>query len=410
MSSCQRSPSYFEFGATVLTSHSQILTLDGAGVRIFTEELLGGSAYQEFTIKRVSARPYTDEELEAFIADGKSETIGGAHDDSLVVWPTLLFTITLNRASRFFVVQVILPMIMFAYASFGAFWINVGSGERLGYGITLILAMVAFDLWTSGFVPKCSETIFLTELDQLCGLAATLAMVETMLVLFLFYKQDGSLMPNFIRHFDWVRQLELKLKARSHHKSHVLARQHAIRHQRSSISLQHLESVAEEGVAKRNPATDRNLDASPIEIVSEPPPSSIPRLSPPPPQRQPPSFTAQHENVAIKSNTSAGNATTGSMVPESAVREGELAALAASQQQQRQQQQSAGASPLEHSPLPPKPSSSFALWTPTTVVGDGLIEPLVTTPVAGLITLGKLFYHSEVRTTHLERKASAHVS
>ena len=44
---------------------------------------------------------------------------------------------------------MLLPSILLALASMVVFWMSVECGERLGYGMTTILAMLATDLWTS---------------------------------------------------------------------------------------------------------------------------------------------------------------------------------------------------------------------------------------------------------------------
>ena len=458
MSSCQRSPSYFEFGATALTSHTQLLSLDGAGVRIFSEELLGGSAFQDFTIKGVSARPYTDEELEKFIDDGKSEAIGGEHDDNLVVWPTLLFSVTLDRASRFFVVQVCLPMVLFAYLSFGAFWINVGSGERLGFGITLILAMVAFDLWTSDYVPKCSESIFLTELDQLCGLAATLSLVQSMVVLFLFFKEDGSILPDFVRHFQLVRKVEKRITAWRHHSSHAQAKKYADRHQRSSISLQHIETVTADAGLGADVATVRRADApadmalspsgttTPSTTILSPKPASgvnaqafiakaLKDAQPPaeeveldfslflcpdmgedtPPYHPPHTHTPRRSSPYYPHNAFVPTYVNGCGDGEDRLHDGlrrnerDMATLAVPRT--NSETESSPPRPATQENVAVKDITTAGKDTTDSMLTDGYLRehPLSTMPVAGLVTLGKVFYHSNVRK-NLESIASANVS
>ena len=46
-------------------------------------------------------------------------------------WPVLQYSLTVDRASSFYVLKVLIPNILFTYLSFFVFWFDVRSGERL---------------------------------------------------------------------------------------------------------------------------------------------------------------------------------------------------------------------------------------------------------------------------------------
>ena len=66
------------------------------------------------------------------------------------------YTIRLNRATFFYYNAIIIPGIVFAVLSFGAFFMNHQvAGERVGYGVTLILAVEVSKVVISTMIPVC---------------------------------------------------------------------------------------------------------------------------------------------------------------------------------------------------------------------------------------------------------------
>ena len=56
--------------------------------------------------------------------------------------------------------KVVMPSVTLALVSFAVFWIKPESGERLGYGITLILAEMALDIVVADNLPVCDEWLW----------------------------------------------------------------------------------------------------------------------------------------------------------------------------------------------------------------------------------------------------------
>ena len=56
-------------------------------------------------------------------------------------WPMLLYTISLHRASDYYVHLLLWPYVALTLVSFLVFFMSHEVGERLGFGITLILAI-----------------------------------------------------------------------------------------------------------------------------------------------------------------------------------------------------------------------------------------------------------------------------
>jgi len=95
------------------------------------------------------------------------------------------FTISLFfvRSRRHYVLLVILPTILFVILSFGQFFFDSGSGERVTFGVSALLIIVAQSIVTSDMLPLCKETIWLNSLITSCQIFV-LAGVFQALILF----------------------------------------------------------------------------------------------------------------------------------------------------------------------------------------------------------------------------------
>ena len=72
-----------------------------------------------------------------------------------------------------------LPSIVLAMLSFIAFFMSPDTGERLGFGTTMILAMLANDITASEMMPVCNEKTFMDYLSQVAMLFGCISLVET---------------------------------------------------------------------------------------------------------------------------------------------------------------------------------------------------------------------------------------
>jgi len=75
-------------------------------------------------------------------------------------WPLIKFTFKIARASSYYVRALVMPVILLTVLSFGAPFFDVKAGERLGYGVTLLLAMMAVEIITSGANARNSPRVF----------------------------------------------------------------------------------------------------------------------------------------------------------------------------------------------------------------------------------------------------------
>ena len=100
------------------------------------------------------------------------------------------YELHMKRSSKYFVVKAVLPNALFAYLSFGMLLVDVRSGERLSYGITLILAIIASDMTLSTYLPIATETFWLPLFINISFFFACLALIESIFVVWLYWKDN----------------------------------------------------------------------------------------------------------------------------------------------------------------------------------------------------------------------------
>ena len=101
-----------------------------------SKEETTGPAYHEYRISEITSS------VQAYAWD-----TGPDH------YTILRYTINLGRVQIYYMMLVIIPCILLTCFSFAVFWLKPAVGERLGYGITLILATEVFKLVIDEVVP-----------------------------------------------------------------------------------------------------------------------------------------------------------------------------------------------------------------------------------------------------------------
>lgn len=78
------------------------------------------------------------------------------------VWPTMHIYLSLKRnGGLFYFTTLYFPSVTTSVLAMGVFFLSPEVGERLGYGITLVLAMQVGVLLTKEMVPVCRETLYI---------------------------------------------------------------------------------------------------------------------------------------------------------------------------------------------------------------------------------------------------------
>ena len=71
---------------------------------------------------------------------------------------SIKYILTLDRLSEFFFLYIILPMIALSFLFLLVFFIPAQSGERMGFGVSILLSLTVYMLVVSEKVPENSNT------------------------------------------------------------------------------------------------------------------------------------------------------------------------------------------------------------------------------------------------------------
>ena len=120
-----------DMGGWMISGAQQGIRLRGYGYDFRTDEATAGTSYQEFSIK----------EVEVDLKNFEYEITPAEN------WPVVHYQLKLQRAIAFYVYVMLFPSIMLTAACFAVLFVSPDCGERLGYGITIILAMEVYKVF-----------------------------------------------------------------------------------------------------------------------------------------------------------------------------------------------------------------------------------------------------------------------
>eukprot|EP00746_Dinoflagellata_sp_MGD_P126372 gnl/MRDRNA2_/MRDRNA2_61232_c0_seq1.p1 gnl/MRDRNA2_/MRDRNA2_61232_c0~~gnl/MRDRNA2_/MRDRNA2_61232_c0_seq1.p1 ORF type:complete len:684 (+),score=135.99 gnl/MRDRNA2_/MRDRNA2_61232_c0_seq1:44-2095(+) len=109
-------------------------------------------------------------------------------------FPEIIFRVEIKRANTYYFFKLILPGIGLTLLSFVTYWMNPAIGERLGYAITVILAMVAQEITAAELMPVCNFRTLFDYFSAASMLFGATSVVETGIVLFLYHQEADNWM------------------------------------------------------------------------------------------------------------------------------------------------------------------------------------------------------------------------
>ena len=140
-------------------------------------------------------------DTEKFSLNGEWHLVGapGRRDVTLynccpVPYPTVTFTIIIRRRAMFYLYNLVIPCAMIALLSLCSFYLPPDSGERVGFVITVLLAMSVFMLMVTENMPKSADIplaskFFMAGMMQIAlSLAATCIVIKN-------YHSKGPIRP-----------------------------------------------------------------------------------------------------------------------------------------------------------------------------------------------------------------------
>lgn len=70
----------------------------------------------------------------------------------------LRFYIHVRRKPKFFLFNIVLPIIVLSAVTLTVFWLPAGSGEKVGLAVSVLLSFTLFMLVVSNILPRTSES------------------------------------------------------------------------------------------------------------------------------------------------------------------------------------------------------------------------------------------------------------
>ena len=97
-----------------------------------------------------------------------------------------------SRSTSYYVLKIIVPNILFAFLSFGVFLLDLRVGERLSYGIAVLLVNVASDITTQTKLPVTEERLWIDVLIIGSFYWMLVGLIESVIMGFLFFYYDDD--------------------------------------------------------------------------------------------------------------------------------------------------------------------------------------------------------------------------
>ncbi|XP_041350962.1 neuronal acetylcholine receptor subunit alpha-7-like [Gigantopelta aegis] len=117
-------------------------------------------------------------------------------------YATLQITFTIKRRTEYYGLNIILPVIILATLSSFVFLLPLESGEKMGYSLTVLLAIAVFLTLIADQIPTTSKSIsLLTIYITIVVILNALSVLATLLSLDIYFRDEKTRIP------DWLRKL-----------------------------------------------------------------------------------------------------------------------------------------------------------------------------------------------------------
>ena len=110
-----------------------------------------------------------------------------------------VFKFRFERRPQYVIVNVILPILFMCFLNVMVFLLPVDSGERIGYALTVLLAIAVYMTIVSDNLPQTSKPLpLISYLMIICLIVSVLITVVVVLNLRLFHKDDAEPVPKWL--------------------------------------------------------------------------------------------------------------------------------------------------------------------------------------------------------------------
>jgi hypothetical protein len=164
------------------SGHHQGIVLSDGGADLTKQERSSRVSYQELSLESVNATLMT-----YYYPCCPSEP-----------WPAVRWTFILNRATSYYVNFYMWPAVLVTFLSFGAFFMSPDVGERLGYGITLVLTVEVGKAVFHEMLPVCGEMLWIEMFNTIALIFCYFSLMETIVVLYLAHHDEDTVLPAWL--------------------------------------------------------------------------------------------------------------------------------------------------------------------------------------------------------------------
>jgi hypothetical protein len=177
----------FPFDATTCKMDIASWLYDSSYIQVDPDDATAATTAREVSYVENTAVEFMITKPQPALADS------GAYESVQSSWSVLTLEFKVQRNPHFIVYNAVLPMVVVVGLSVLAFWLPIipehaGSGERIGYCVTLLLTILATSLFTAESRPKTSVETWLDRFQACCIFLTVLPIVETIMV-FRFFNQ-----------------------------------------------------------------------------------------------------------------------------------------------------------------------------------------------------------------------------
>lgn len=100
----------------------------------------------------------------------------------------VIYNIFFKRSRSFYVTKFLIPILLFTYVSFGLFLLDLRLGERIGFGISILLVNVAQDIITNEYIPISQENMWMVTFIQFSTFWIFAALFQSIFISWFYYK------------------------------------------------------------------------------------------------------------------------------------------------------------------------------------------------------------------------------
>jgi hypothetical protein len=95
-----------------------------------------------------------------------------------------------QRATRYYLQNIVTPIIILTYLSFFTFLLDLRIGERVGFGMALALVIVAQQIVTSGLSPVSNQRLWLDKFVGFSFYWVIAGVIQSVIIGFLYYVRE----------------------------------------------------------------------------------------------------------------------------------------------------------------------------------------------------------------------------